>query len=109
MASAAKLWGRRSPPTCGMWVPHIDVGYTLDMINVKGKFDLTNTSLCTFTERTALSGDLDRILTALFAGHGRAVRLSIHALAEGAVVLFPLLLVGSQLIVHPAAGLRAVH
>lgn len=69
----------------------------------------TNTSLCTFTERTALSGDLDRVLAALFAGHGRAVRFAIHALAEGAVVLLPLLLMGSQLIIHPATGLSAVH
>lgn len=66
-------------------------------------------ALCTFTEGTALSGDLDGVLAALFAGHGRAVRLSVHTLAEGAVVLFPLLLVGSQLVIHPAAGLGAVH
>lgn len=69
----------------------------------------TNSSLCTFTEGTALPRDLDRVLAALLAGHGRAVRFSIHTLAEGAVVLFPLLLVGSQLIIHPAAGLSAVH
>ena len=65
--------------------------------------------LCTFTEGATLSGDLDRVLAALFAGHGSAVRLPIHTLAEGAVVLFPLLLVGPQLIIHPAAGLSAVH
>lgn len=63
----------------------------------------------TFTEGAALSGDLDRVLAALLAGHGRAVRLSVHTLAEGAVVLLPLLLVGAQLVVHPAAGLCAVH
>lgn len=68
-----------------------------------------NTALHTFTEGATLSGDLDRVLAALFAGHGRAVWFSIHALAEGAVVLFPLLLMGSQLIIHPATGLSAVH
>lgn len=69
----------------------------------------TNTVLSTFTEGTALSRDLDGVLAALFAGHSRAVRSSVHTLAEGAVVLFPLLLVGSQLVAHPAAGLSAVH
>ncbi len=69
----------------------------------------TNSTLYTFTEGTALPRDLDGVLAALFAGHGRAVRFSIHTLAEGAVVLFPLLLMGSQLIIHPAAGLSAVH
>lgn len=69
----------------------------------------TNTTHYTFTEGTALSGDLDRVLAALFAGHGRAVWFSIHTLAEGAVVFFPLLLMGSQLIIHPATGLCAVH
>lgn len=68
-----------------------------------------NTTLCTFTEGATLSGDLHRVLAALFAGHGRAVRFSINALAEGAVVLFPLFFVSSQLIIHPAVGLRAVH
>lgn len=63
----------------------------------------------TFAERTALPGDLDRVLAALLARHGRAVGLAVHALAEGAVVLLPLLLVGPQLVVHPAAGLGAVH
>lgn len=71
-------------------------------------FDI-NTSFSTFAKRTALPGDLDRVLAALLAGHGRAVRLAVHTLAEGAVILFPLLLVRSQLIVHPAAGLSAVH
>lgn len=69
----------------------------------------TNTILYTFAEGTALSRDLDRVLAALFAGHSRAVRSSVHTLAEGAVILFPLLLVGSQLITHPAAGLSAIH
>lgn len=106
-----KAVGTQEPPTCGMWVPHLDVGYTLDMITTKGKSCWVWGSKwrCTFTERTALSGDLDRVLAALFAGHGRAVRLSIHALAEGAVVLLPLLLVCSQLIIHPATRLGAVH
>lgn len=85
-----------------MWVPHIDVSCAVVTINV-------SRTRCTFTERAALSGDLDRVLAALFAGHGRAVWFSVHALAEGAVVLFPLLLVGPQLVVHPAAGLSAVH
>lgn len=106
-----KAVGTQEPPACGMWVPHLDVGYTLDMINTKGKSSSVWgwKRCCTFTERTALSGDLDRVLAALFAGHGRAVRLSIHALAEGAVVLLPLLLVCSQLIIHPATRLSAVH
>lgn len=65
--------------------------------------------LRTFTERAALPGDLHRVLAALFAGHGRAARLPVHTVAEGAVVLLPLLLVGSQLVVHPAARLGAVH
>lgn len=68
-----------------------------------------STARRTFAEGTALSGYLDGVLAALFAGHGRAVRFAVHTLAEGAVVLFPLLLVGSQLIVHPATGLGAVH
>ena len=85
-----------------MWATRIDASCAVAPINGSG-------ARCTFTERAALSGDLDRMLAALFAGHGRAVRLSVHALAEGAVVLFPLLLVGSQLVVHPAAGLGAVH
>lgn len=63
----------------------------------------------TFAERAAFSGDLDRVLAALFAGHCRAVRFRIHALAEGAVVLLPLLLVSPQFVVDPAAGLGAVH
>lgn len=66
-------------------------------------------ALRTFAERAAFSGDLDRVLAALLAGHGRAVRLRVHALAEGAVVLLPLLLVSPQLVVDPAAGLGAVH
>lgn len=37
------------------------------------------------------------------------MRFSIHTLAERAVVLFPLLLMGSQLVIHPATGLSAVH
>lgn len=68
-----------------------------------------NSAYRTFTEGTALSGDLHRVVATLFAGHGCAVRLSIHTLAEGAVIFFPLLLVGSQLIIHPAAGLGAIH
>lgn len=67
------------------------------------------TPLGTFAERTALPGDLDGVLAALFARHGCAVWVPVHALAEGAVVLLPLLLVGPQLVVHPAAGLGAVH
>lgn len=63
----------------------------------------------TFAERAAFSGDLDRVLAALLAGHCCAVRFRIHALAEGAVVLLPLFLVGSQFVVDPAAGLGAVH
>lgn len=66
-------------------------------------------ALRTFAERAAFSGDLDRVLAALLAGHGRAVRLRVHALAEGAVVLLPLLLVSPQFVVDPAAGLGAVH
>lgn len=61
-----------------------------------------------FTEWTALSGDLDWVLAALFAGHGGAVRLPVHTLAESAVVLFPLLLVGAELIIHPAARHGAI-
>lgn len=62
-----------------------------------------------FTEWAALSGDLYWVLAALFAGHGRTVWVSIHTLAEGAVILFPLFLVSSQLIVHPAARHSAIH
>lgn len=69
----------------------------------------SNITLYTFTEGAALSRDLDRVLAALFAGHSRAMRFSVHTLAEGAVILFPLLLMGSQLITHPAAGLGAIH
>ena len=78
------------------------------MININDVVWSPNTTLRTFTEGAALSGDLDRVLAALLAGHGRAVRVSIHTLAEGAVVLFPLLLVRSQLVIGPAAGLGAV-
>lgn len=66
-------------------------------------------AVCTFAERAAFSGDLDRVLAALLAGHRRAVRFRVHALAEGAVVLLPLLLVSPQFVVDPAAGLGAVH
>lgn len=37
------------------------------------------------------------------------MRVSIHTLTEGAVILLPLLLVATQLVVHPATGLCAVH
>lgn len=63
----------------------------------------------TFAERAAFSGDLDRVLAALLAGHCCAVRFRIHTLAEGAVVLLPLFLMGPQFVVDPAAGLGAVH
>ena len=63
----------------------------------------------TFAEGAALPGDLDGVLAALLAGHGGAVGLAVHTLAEGAVVLLPLVLVAQQLVVHPAAGLGAVH
>lgn len=107
--------GTQEPPACVMWVPHIDVRNPFNMINLKDRplsplWSGNQTPLVsTFAERTALPGDLDRVLAALFARHGRAVWLPVHALAEGAVVLLPLLLVGPQLVVHPAAGLRAVH
>lgn len=35
--------------------------------------------------------------------------LSIHTLAESAIILFPLFLVSSKLVVHPTAGFGAVH
>ena len=63
----------------------------------------------TFAEGAALPGDLDWVLAALLAGHGGAVGLPVHTLAEGAVVLLPLVFVAQQLVVHPAAGLGAVH
>lgn len=66
-------------------------------------------ALCTFAERAAFSGNLDRVLAALLAGHCRAVRFRVHTLAEGAIVLLPLLLVSPQFVVEPAAGLGAVH
>lgn len=37
------------------------------------------------------------------------MRFRVHALAEGAVVLLPLLLMSPQFVVDPAAGLGAVH
>ncbi|GAA6100365.1 uncharacterized, partial [Tachysurus ichikawai] len=58
--------------------------------------------------RATFSRDLDRVMAALFAHHGCAVRLAVHTLAERAVVLFPLLLVLPQLMVLPAAGLCGV-
>lgn len=74
-----------------------------------GKKNPTKPAVRTFAERAAFSGDLDRVLAALLAGHCRAVRFGIHALAEGAVVLLPLFLVSPQFVVDPAAGLGAVH
>lgn len=63
----------------------------------------------TFAERAAFSRNLDWVLAALLAGHCRAVRFRVHTLAEGAIVLLPLLLVSPQFVVDPAAGLGAVH
>lgn len=62
-----------------------------------------------FTEWTALSRDLDWVLAALFAGHGCTVWFSVHTLAEGAVIFFPLFLMSSQLIIHPTARHSAIH
>lgn len=106
--------GTQEPPACVMWVPHIDVRNPFNMINLKDGAPLSGARakllfVGTFAERAALPGDLDRVLAALFARHGCAVRVPVHALAEGAVVLLPLLLVGPELVVHPAAGLGAVH
>lgn len=66
-------------------------------------------SIRTLAEGAAFSRDLDWVLAALFASHGGTVRVSIHTLTEGAVILLPLLLVATQLVVHPATGLCAVH
>lgn len=97
MGSVEKLQGRRS-------------ALHLVCVLMRNSFEgQHNSAYRTFTEGTALSGDLHRVVATLFAGHGCAVQLAIHTLAEGAVILFPLLLVGSQLIIHPAAGLGASH
>ena len=58
----------------------------------------------TFTHGAALPGDLDRTEAVVGAGSGHAAPLARHTLAEGAVVLAPVLAVPHDAAVHVATG-----